>query len=151
MDQTVQVARLLVELEEALILQVLLVGLLGRKDHAQAGPHLVAGEALLQPLQIERVLDELIVHINQKLVPLQLTEPLDPAIGLVLQCWVIRKPVNVVLVLVTLAIIVLLLLLHLLLHLLLGLGGSLGLHCSGLLVESTCSCVHLFFLFLIKE
>ena len=75
-------------------------------------------------------------------MPLQLTEPLDPAIGLVLQSRIVRKPVNVVLVLVTLAIIVLLLLLHLLLHLLLGLCGSLGLHCSGLLVNSTCSWVH---------
>ena len=141
MNQTVQIGRLLVKLKESLVLQVLLIGLLGRENHAQARLHLVTGEALLQPLQIERVLNELIVHLDQKFVPLKLAEPLDPSIRLILQGGIIGEPINVILVFITLTIIVLLLL-HLLLHLLLRLSSSLCLHCSGLLIESTC--VHLF-------
>lgn len=62
---------------------------------------------------------------------LERAEPLDPAILLVLQGWVIREAVDFILVLIRLTVIVLLLHLHLLLLLL-------GLHRCRLLVKSSC-------------
>ena len=88
-------------------------------------------------MQVERILDEFIVDFDQKFMTFQLAEPLDPAILLVLQGWIVGKPIDFVLLLVRLAIVVLL---HL--HLLGLCRGSLGLHRSGLLVKS--ACVHLF-------
>ena len=89
MNYTVQVRGFLVELKEAFILEIFFVWLLLRKNHAEAGLHLVLGELVLQALQVEGVHDELVVHLDKKLVPLQLAEPLDPAVLLIGQCRVV--------------------------------------------------------------
>ena len=108
MNDTVQVRGLLVELKEAFILQVFFIRLLLGENHAQARLHLVLGKLVLQPLQIEGVHDELVVDLDQELVPLQLAEPLDPPVLLVGQCRVIREAINLVVVLVRLAVVLVL-------------------------------------------
>jgi hypothetical protein len=92
-------------------LQILLVGLLWRQNHPQARLHLVFAKFLLQALQIEGILDEFVVDLNKELVPLELAEPLDPALLLVLQGRIVTEPINLILILIRLAVIVLLLLL----------------------------------------
>ena len=88
-DHTVQVGGLLIELKEAFILQIFFVRLLLRQDHAQTSLHLVLCKLLLQPLQIERVHDELRIDLNKELVTLKLAEPFDPSLMLVGHGWII--------------------------------------------------------------
>ena len=127
MNQTVEVRRLLVEFEEALVLQVLLVGLLGGQNHPQARLQLVTREPLLQPLEVKGILNELLVDLNEEFVALKGAEPLDPAGLGVLEGGVVGEAVDFVLLLVRLAVVILLLHCHLLL---------LGLHRCSLVVDS---------------
>ena len=89
----------------------------------------------MQALQIERILNELVVDLDQELVAFQLDEPLDPTILLVLKCGIVGETIGFILLLIRLTIVVLL---HL--HLLLLRGCCLSLHRCRLLVQ-TC-CVH---------
>ena len=89
MDQSVQIAAFLVQLEESFIGQVFLVRRLGSKNHPEAGAEPVfaqVGELQLERLQIEGISNVIQIDFRQKLVPLQRTKPLNPAD----QAWVVR-------------------------------------------------------------
>ena len=77
MNQPVKVHGGLINLEEALVVEVLAIGRVGTKNHFH---RLVeAGNALFQSEEIEGVFDVVEVNFNKKLVSLQIAEPLDPA------------------------------------------------------------------------
>jgi len=78
-DHSVQVRRLLVELEESFVVKIVFVWLLWRQDHPEASLELIFGKFLLEALQVERISNVIFVDLNQEFVSFKRAEPLDPS------------------------------------------------------------------------
>lgn len=77
MDETVQIHGRLVDLQEALVIQVLAIWRVGTQYHLHG--LIEPRDALLQAKEVERVLDVVELNLYKEFVAFQITEPLDPA------------------------------------------------------------------------
>ena len=79
MDHSVQVRRLLVELEERLVIKIVFIWLLWGQDHPEASLELIFAQFLLETLQVERISNVIFVDLDQEFVTFKRAEPLDPS------------------------------------------------------------------------
>ena len=102
MDHSVQVRRLLVELEECLVVKIVFIRLLRGQNHPEARLELIFGKLLLEPLQVEGISNVIFIDFDQKLVTLEGAEPLDPSDLVVCNVRVIREAIDFILFLIRL-------------------------------------------------
>jgi hypothetical protein len=69
----------LVQFKESLLVEVVLVGRLGAKNHSHASLKLLLRDAGLKTVQVKGVADEFFIELYHEFVALKRTEPLDPA------------------------------------------------------------------------
>lgn len=76
MDQTIQVHRRLVDLQEILIIQVIRVRTISTENHLHC--LIKIGYSLSEAVQVEVVTDVVFVYFDEELVALKVAEPLNP-------------------------------------------------------------------------
>lgn len=76
MDQAIKIHCGLVYLQETLIIEILGVGRVAAQDHLHG--LIESWDALLEPIEVERVLDVVELYLHEELVAFEVAEPLDP-------------------------------------------------------------------------
>ena len=76
MDQAIKIHCGLVYLQEALIIEILRVWRVAAQDHLHG--LIESRDTLLEPIEVERVLNVVELYLHEELVAFEVAEPLDP-------------------------------------------------------------------------
>lgn len=80
-NHAIQSHRVVVQLNELVVLQIQLGGHIGREDHRHRVVK-VRFDCLLQTLQVKWVSDKILIYLHKDVVVFKVAEPADPALGL---------------------------------------------------------------------